>query len=757
VEIRGKKITPNDVLEFVVDAFLLHTARYGFVLLALDDVQWMDSLSWKVVQRLVDRGKGLMILCLCRPFAMEDASIDPGFLRQIQEEKAENGKKNPDLSVIELQPFTESDVLMILSATLGCDPGCIKEEVCKHLFKNSGGIPYYVRELIQVMNQDDLLERGNDGLIGWRSSQSEYNQITLHTDMNELLLHRLDRFQFDGRTLLQLGAIIGFEFSFSELLEIQYLSMNISLTQVKQVQGQLSRAVKENILIETCHGGIHKIQLSDTSSHPEHSKPTDNVDIPEKMYSFRHAMWRNCLLGTMLEERKRDLHHSVALLLESKNIACEVDLRHAMRTFHHLKASGNVAKACFLAKNISKHLDDSLFIHQSIGVCLEAIEMWKFKTCGDTDQELVAGISRDLLNSISPDELDCLARLHISAAKNHNPSMPKFLNSFDIYQDCDLILKESTVSASLKDRSIYFILYSGMFNFIQSGLIAEDKEVDKEGVAVRFVEQACIHGDPIHITRAIAMESLTMSLLGKFDEAIVAQKRLERIYSAEKLSEGICREYASDRAAQNYGYSVLWYEIMGKHDESQSQINFILSRLLPLMPEKNVHNSLLLLYPVLLVLVDNGMAQKARSIFHSHVYDCFYKFYGNESSTFFLFIYEALKFLFLVASYDQGDFPKDEFNKIEDWVLSDNVGSFPKIVVLNMCAMGRSPHCIIAEICIRLASKQVDHEKRKLLINKGMDQAQKSVAYMKGKSGVDYALRQCYRITNMCQLVSRQA
>ena len=70
--------------------------------------------------------------------------------------------------------------------------------------------------------------------------------------------------------------------------------------QVEKIESILLQADKEGILVEMFQGGT------------EASMDEENETYAKKSYTFRHSIWRNCLLGTMLEERKRELHKSIA-------------------------------------------------------------------------------------------------------------------------------------------------------------------------------------------------------------------------------------------------------------------------------------------------------------------------------------------------------------------------------------------------------------------------------------------------------------
>ena len=149
---------------------------------------------------------------------------------------------------------------------------------------------------------------------------------------------------------------------------------------------------------------------------------------------------------------------------------------------------------------------------------------------------------------IDADDLVCLAQLHIAIARN--PLLYHGGNyDSSYYTNCQEILQRAPAASKMKDRSVFFTLYSGLFLLYKNKYIKDEDGSAQQRMATDFVNQAVLHGDPIHIARALAMEGLTLGLAGKYEEALSVQKKLEEVYSPE-LTEGLIREYTSDRAAQ---------------------------------------------------------------------------------------------------------------------------------------------------------------------------------------------------------------
>uniref|UniRef100_A0A7S0GE41 Uncharacterized protein n=1 Tax=Proboscia inermis TaxID=420281 RepID=A0A7S0GE41_9STRA len=574
------------------------------------------------------------------------------------------------------------------------------------------------------------------------------------TDLNDLLLHRLDSFDEFTRRSLQIFAVLGFEFSFSEVLAIQCHGLDNAETSahMKRIQEALDASVKENIL-EEAHSGEKRSRKNTEHTRKAMKRFSKTFKIVERQYTFSHAMWRNCVLGTMLNETERDIHRFIANIMEGDNYEVHSYIS-AMKLFHHWKASGDIMHASLLAMKIGKHLENLLLQHQVIDFYFEVISMWKDFSGDENEEDVIAGMGHGVLSRLTREELDCLARLHTSIAKAY-ANIGDGTNANLFYSNCDFILTNSPAAADLKDRTVFFILYSAQFGLLQS-LDVKNKLVIQTELAKKFVEQAQIHGDPVHIARALAMEGLVLAGRGMFEDAIDAQKRLEKIYFAEKHSAGVINEYATDRAAQSYGYSVIWYATLGRHEECQAQIDFILDNLLPKMPKKNVHNSFMILFQSLWVLKDRGHVRLAEFVFVKHIYDRFNEYYSKGSSTFFYVVYEPIRVLLRLAveSKEGKDTDERKRKELEGWILSEDffVGSPGKIRAIPMCSLGRDPHCIIAEICLLLAAgRKTFDERRMQLLRKGAEEANKSNKYTQCNPGYAYSQKQSLSIMGEIQ------
>ncbi len=130
------------------------------------------------------------------------------------------------------------------------------------------------------------------------------------------------------------------------------------------------------------------------------------------------------------------------------------------------------------------------------------------------------------------------------------------------------------------------------------GKIELDDECSYEQELVEmFVLETKLHGDPVHYGRALGMKAEHFARLGKFSEALEVFDVLAKIYDVDKHSAAICKAYGSDRCAQVFSLSVTWNILLGYERKAREICEFVLDNLIGKMDVKNVHNTLMIIFP----------------------------------------------------------------------------------------------------------------------------------------------------------------
>jgi hypothetical protein len=280
------------------------------------------------------------------------------------------------------------------------------------------------------------------------------------------------------------------------------------------------------------------------------------------------------------------------------------------------------------------------------------------------------------------------------------------------------LVKESKAGGDLADRSVVFPVFSGLYLLLKLGKIKKDeKGTYEQALVARFVTEAHMNGDPIHYARALAMQCETFSRLGDFERALSTYAKLRYSYIPEEHTAGSCLVYGSDRAAQAIGASTLWLVEVGRTQEALATCEFVLGEVMPKMQQRNVHNSFITLYPIMLILKENGMALKAREVLQQYVIDVFSEFFSDGAFTFSLPMHKPLKILLDLHGNHEGEV--DNFDAYLNWALEPEnlrIGD----MLNNALSWGRVGNSISAEICLLLAKRVDDRVIKSKLINEGL-------------------------------------
>lgn len=161
------------IINFMADAFVRCTKHANLVLLALDDVQWMDELSWKVVQTIFERAKNVLTLCGSRP-PSSNLTMDPIFFSDLQGRFQKEGRYHE----VSLAPFDESEVKEMIAETLRIRLDEVDVSLSRNLLTTSGGMPHYLSFIIDAIKRNNLTVRLENGMIGMENSTGDDSKVT---------------------------------------------------------------------------------------------------------------------------------------------------------------------------------------------------------------------------------------------------------------------------------------------------------------------------------------------------------------------------------------------------------------------------------------------------------------------------------------------------------------------------------------------------------------------------------------------------
>jgi class 3 adenylate cyclase len=291
------------------------------VLAIIEDLHWADPTTLELLARLVEQIEDMRLLLVVtsRP-DVQSAWID-----------------HPVVSVQPLGRFDRRQADALINGVPGGSrlSGAVRDQIIAH----ADGVPLFVEELTKTVLASTTTDGDSDDVPPGRRAP-----VVVPSSLHGSLMARLDRLA-GGKEVAQMGAVIGREFSFE-------LFRSVFPIAVERLNGSLQALVAADLIME-------------------HGQP------PRAIYSFRHALVQDAAYSSLLRDRRRALHHQVALGLERDEsglamVEPELIAYHfaeagiADRAIdYHLKAAERAMARCALTEMVS-HLRRGIGLRNSL-------------------------------------------------------------------------------------------------------------------------------------------------------------------------------------------------------------------------------------------------------------------------------------------------------------------------------------------------------------------------------------------------------
>ena len=245
------------------------------LVLALDDAQWLDPLSWKLAQRVARslQDSRLLLLIIYQPLKSPPAD-HPYHALQAMEQTAH----------LPLEPLGTGEIRAIAAGRLGV--GSLPPDLANLVEQSAAGNPFIAEELVI-----GLLESGAIGVEQGACVQRQpLDRMQLPDTVQGLVLSRLDRLPAREQLTIKIAAVIGRVFGFSTLRDIHPSSLHAD-----EVRSDLDELERDNLLLP----------LTSYSALRSHT--------------FRQTVTREVAYSLLLHAQRRDLHERVARWYEAQS------------------------------------------------------------------------------------------------------------------------------------------------------------------------------------------------------------------------------------------------------------------------------------------------------------------------------------------------------------------------------------------------------------------------------------------------------
>ncbi len=263
------KLKQENLFDNVLLGFRRLSSQHPIILF-LDDLQWADPTSLKLLHYLSrnTRENKVLILGTYRPEDIVDVS--PGSVHPLKTAIQDMSREDlfQEIRLKRLDEVSVSELMENIFVNLDMD-----QRVVKKIYDECEGNPFFLLELIQMLVEEGHMSKKDDI---W-TLESIIEDIHIPSKIYDVVARRLDRLMEEQRELLECASVVGEEFESNVLGEVTGMNRIALLKNLNN--------------IERRHNLIHSIR---------------------KKYRFDHNKIREVLYNGIMEELREEYHRIVA-------------------------------------------------------------------------------------------------------------------------------------------------------------------------------------------------------------------------------------------------------------------------------------------------------------------------------------------------------------------------------------------------------------------------------------------------------------
>jgi predicted ATPase/signal transduction histidine kinase len=261
----------------------------------LDDLQWADSASLKLIQLLMADTKHLFLIGAYRDNEVHPAHPLMLTLSDIQ-------KTSATINTITLAPLSEVQVNHLVADTLKCTEDSAWT-LSQLVSQKTQGNPFFATQFLKALHQDGLIEFNFESGY-WQCDITQVTQQALTDDVVGFMAFQLRRLPQSTQNLLQLAACIGNQFDLTTLAIVSELSSTETAT-------YLWKALQSGLILPI--SDVYKFYQEDGNTSWEEKHDSSSKQVAQ--YKFLHDRVQQAAYQLIPTEQKQSTHLTIARLL----------------------------------------------------------------------------------------------------------------------------------------------------------------------------------------------------------------------------------------------------------------------------------------------------------------------------------------------------------------------------------------------------------------------------------------------------------
>ncbi|EGK90212.1 GAF domain-containing protein [Microcoleus vaginatus PCC 9802] len=258
----------------------------------LDDLQWADSASLKLMQLLVGESQSSHLLLIGAYRDNEVSAAHPLMLTL-----DEVTKIGAIVNTITLAPLARTSLNQLVADTLTCSPK-LAEPLTELVERKTKGNPFFATQFLKALHQDDLITF--DLKAGyWQCDISKITEAALTDDIVEFMAQQLQKLPVENQSILKLAACIGNQFDLKTLAIVLEISETETAT-------ALWKTLQEGLVLPQSE--VYKFYVGEEEN-------IDRATSQTVYYRFLHDRVQQAAYSLIPDQQKQITHYHIGQLL----------------------------------------------------------------------------------------------------------------------------------------------------------------------------------------------------------------------------------------------------------------------------------------------------------------------------------------------------------------------------------------------------------------------------------------------------------
>ena len=295
------------------------------LVLALEDLHWMDKSSEEAAKYLLESIPGARVLMIF--------TYRPEFVHTW------GGKSFH--SQLSINRLSNRESMTLVAQLLGSDN--IALDLQDLILEKTEGVPFFIEEFVRSLRDMRIIERTNYTY----HLPKDVDRVAIPSTIQDVIMARVDSLPDSVKEVLQAGSAIEREFSYQLIKAVTGL-------QEQELLSHLSILKDAELLYER---GI----------------------FPQSTYIFRHALTREVVYASILAKRKKLLHEKIGVAIEE---VCKQNISNYYGVLlEHFRAGDRYEEAAKYARLARKKAEKTASLNDAIAyaekgiVCLERLPL----------------------------------------------------------------------------------------------------------------------------------------------------------------------------------------------------------------------------------------------------------------------------------------------------------------------------------------------------------------------------------------------